>query len=188
MEPTLLIIGVNRSSAPEQVRSRFALDADRRQAALEELGHTEAIDEVVVVSNEERTDFVLWTHDASAASASVLAFLTHHYELTIADWTHFYRKVHEAALDYLFRLVAGLDSTLLAPNAVVTGFEIALQAAHQAHGPQPALESVLAKAFAMAAEAGTEGLTKFEIAQEARTFYAELAGQHSPAAVPAARA
>ena len=62
MEPTLAVIGVNHRTATVEVRERFWMNEERRTAALSELLRGEGIEEVLVFSTCNRTEFrpVCW--------------------------------------------------------------------------------------------------------------------------------
>ncbi|MGZ4788643.1 MAG: glutamyl-tRNA reductase [Terriglobales bacterium] len=113
MESTLMIIGVNYRTAPVEVRERFWISESRRYEALVRLARSEAIEEVSVLATCSRTEFVLWTRDASMAGNSVLNFLTAEYGLRLCEWKHFYRLIGEAALLHLFKVASSLDSVLI---------------------------------------------------------------------------
>lgn len=113
MEPTLVIIGVNYRSAPVEVRERFWISESRRYETLVRLARSEAIEEVAVIATCNRTEFILWTRDASLAANSVLGFLTSEFGLRLGEWKHFFRLVGEAALSHLFKVHSGLDSVII---------------------------------------------------------------------------
>ena len=113
MESALMVVGVNYRTAPVAVRERFWIDEGRRLEVLTQLGQAEGIDELAVLATCDRTEFILWSHDASVASASVLNFLSRSYGLRLSDWRHFYRKLEEAALLHILRVASGLDSMFI---------------------------------------------------------------------------
>src|SRR5581483_10237740 len=113
LEPTLVVIGVNYRSAPVEVRERFWISESRRYEALVRLARSEAIEEVAVLATSNRTEFILWTRDASIAANSVLNFLTAEYGLRLGEWKHFYRLIGEPALVHLFKVTSSLDSIIL---------------------------------------------------------------------------
>lgn len=104
-----MVIGVSCGTAPVSIRERFCIREDRRADALQQLSQAEGIDEVVVLATSQRTEFLLWTRDAFAASSSVLSFLTRDYGLRRDDWGHFYRKLDRTALEHLLHLLSGLE-------------------------------------------------------------------------------
>lgn len=136
MEPCVMVIGVNHHSAPVAVRERFWISEPRRSEVLVQLSHAEAIDEVVALVSCNRTEFILWTRDAAAASGSVLNFLTREYGLRLCEWKHFYRKIDEQALAHVFRVASGLDSMVIG---------------------EPEIEAQVMSAWAQAQKAGTAG-------------------------------
>ena len=175
-----MVIGVNHRSAPVEVRERFWIPEDRRRDALEKLVCTDGIDEVLVLSTGECTEFILWTRDASAASGSVLNFLTREYGLQLCEWKHFYRKLDEAALAHVFLATAGLDSIASREKESTENFKDASVSALQAGTMGRFLDSVAQKTLtisgALRTEATREGLGAAEIlsGREAKTFYAKL--------------
>jgi len=174
VEPTFLIVGISRNSAPEAVSTRFHMDDDHRRLDLRKLVRREGIEQALLISTVERTDFVLWTRDASAASGSVLGLLTHEYGLTINDWTHFYRKIDEPALEYIFRLVAGFESSLLSSMEMVAEIETALRLAREAHSAAAVMGDMVEKAIEIAAKAAAAPITSIEITDEAKAYYSRL--------------
>lgn len=152
-----MVVGVNHRSAPVEVRERFTIPEDRRAHTLAQLAHADAIDEVVVLSTAERTEFILWTRDASAASGSVLNFLTHEYGLKLGDWKHFYRKLDESALTHLFLVAAGLDSIAIRDRECAENLKEASVSALQAGTVGRFLDSVVQSALAISATLHAEG-------------------------------
>jgi len=57
------------------VRERFWIEESRRYEALLQLSRAEGIDEVVVLSTCNRTEFWLWTKDVTLAANSVMRLL-----------------------------------------------------------------------------------------------------------------
>ena len=151
-----MVIGVNHRTAPVAVRERFWMTEEQRSAALTQLAKAEAIDEVVVVSTCNRTEFLLWTADASAASGSVLNFLTHEYGLKLCEWKHFYRKLDEIALAHVFRVAGGLDSMTIGEGEIAARIKEAWTLAHKAGTLGRNLDAVLLKAQAVAPQVRSE--------------------------------
>ncbi len=133
MEPTLVVIGISYRTAALTVRERFWMDEAHKVEALEHLVRSEGVDEVMVVSTCNRTEFYIWTQNASDASSSVLRFLTRAYNLKLSDWSNFYRLVDEPALLQLFRVAASLDTHLFGEPDVAAIIEAAWHLAEQ-HG------------------------------------------------------
>ena len=142
-----MVIGVNYRTAPVAVRERFWISESRRHETLVHLSRAEAIDEIVVLSTCNRTEFVLWTRDASAAANSVLNFLTHEYCLRLSEWKHFYRLLDDAALAHIFRVASSLDSMVLGEPEIVAQVKAAWALAQEVGTSGRFLDAVLQKAL-----------------------------------------
>ena len=147
MESCVMVIGVNYKTAPVEVRERFWISDARRYEALVQLSRAEAIDEVAVLATCNRTEFILWTHDAAAASGSVLNFLTREYGLRLCEWKHFYRKMDEQALAHIFRVASSLDSMVIGEPEIVAQVKAAWSLAQQLGTTGRFLDAVFQKAL-----------------------------------------
>lgn len=121
MEPSLVVIGVSYRTASLGVRERFCMDEEQRTAAVEYLVQREGIDEVIVFSTCNRTEFYVWSQDPPEASNSILRFLTRSYDLKLSEWSNFYRLVDENALIHILRVASSLDTHVFA-DADVLGY------------------------------------------------------------------
>jgi glutamyl-tRNA reductase len=147
VEPCVMVIGVNHHTAPVAVRERFWISEPRRYEALVQLSHGEAIDEVAVLATCNRTEFILWTRDAAAASGSVLNFLTREYGLKLSEWKHFYRKIDEQALAHVFRVASSLDSMMIGEPEMAVQVKSAWVLAQQVGTSGRFLDAVFQKAL-----------------------------------------
>jgi len=175
-----MVVGVNHRTAPVEVRERFLIPEERRRDALVELARAEAIEEIVLLSSSERTEFLLWTNDASAASGSVLNFLTAQYGLKLCEWKFFYRKLDEAALAHVFLVTAGLDSLAIREHECSDNLKEASAAAFHAGTLGRFLDAVVQSALAVSvplhAQATRSGMEEAEKSamREAKTSYSKL--------------
>ncbi len=150
MEPTLMVIGLNHRTAPLAMRERFWIGENRRYEVLRKLKNEEGIDEVVVLSTCCRTEFLLWAGEPTVAANSLLQFLTEEYGLKLSEWEHFYRRLDEPALTYLFRVACGLDSQTLCEQQVTTGLKAAWEQAQTVGSAGRFLNAVLERALGVA--------------------------------------
>jgi glutamyl-tRNA reductase len=149
VEPCVMVIGVNYHTAPVAVRERFWISEPRRREALVHLSRAEAIDEVAVLATCNRTEFILWTRDAAAASGSVLNFLTREHGLQLCEWKHFYRMIDEQALTHVFRVASGLDSMVIGEPEIEAQLKSAWTVAQQAGTAGRFLDALFQKALAV---------------------------------------
>lgn len=150
MEPTLVVIGVSLCSAKLALRERFLLNSMQKSEALAALVRAEAIDEVIVISNCNRTEFLVWTQDASEAANSVLRYLTASSNLKMVEWSNFYRLVGDAAVSHVLRVAAGIDSAIFGESEATGSFLASWQQAQRASATGRFLDALMAKAFSVA--------------------------------------
>ena len=142
-----MVIGLNHRTAGVAVRERFWMSETRRNQSLGQLAQAEGIDELVILGTCNRTEFLVWANDASAAANSVLRFLTAEYGLKLCEWKNFYRLIDEAALLHIFRVVSSLDSMVLGEPQIVAQIKDAWQQAQKAGTAGRFLDAVLQKAL-----------------------------------------
>ena len=150
MEPTLVVIGVSLCSAKLAMRERFLLNSTQKSEALSALVRSDAIDEVIVLSNCNRTEFLVWTQDASEAANSVLRFLTRSSDLKLVEWSNFYRLVGDAAIAHVLRVASGTDSAVFGEPEATSSFLASWQQAQRAGTTGRFLDALMAKAFSVA--------------------------------------
>ena len=158
-----MVIGVNYRTAPVAVRERFWIAEGRRSEALLQLSGAEGIDEVAVLATCNRTEFILWTRDASNASGSVLNFLTREYGLKLSEWKHFYRKLDEQALEHIFRVASSLDSMVVGEPEIVAQVKSAWALAQQVGTTGRFLDAVFQKALTVGKRVRNETAISNEI-------------------------
>ena len=110
------------------------------------LSQAEGIEEAVVFSTCNRTEFVLWG-DATLAVNSVLRFLTAEYDLKLCEWNNFYRLIDEQALAHAFRVSCGLDSMWIGEDHIARQVNSAWQQARNTGSSGRCLDKVLRKAL-----------------------------------------
>lgn len=149
MDPSLMVVGLNYRTAPVGVRERFWIDESRRYQALLHLSRAEGIEEVIVLSTCNRTEFYLWATDVTLAANSVMRLLAADYGLKLEEWKHFYRLLDEAALLHIFRVVACLDSMVVGAPQIVPQVREAWQQAQKIGATGRFLDAVMQKALAV---------------------------------------
>lgn len=147
MEPTLVVIGISYRTAALAVRERFWMDETDRVRALMTLVRSEGVDEIVVFTSCNRTEFYLWTQNAAEAANSVLRFLTRTYDLKLSDWSNFYRLVGEAAMTHIFRVAAALDTQVFGESEVIPSLTKAWYTAQKAGTTGCFLDGILGRAL-----------------------------------------
>ncbi len=146
MEPTLVVVGLNHRTAAVEVRERFWMSGCRQSEVLSMLSQGEGIEEVLVFSTCNRTEFVVWG-DATLAVNSILRLLTAEYDLKLQEWNSFYRLLDEQALAHAFRVSCGLDSMCIGEQQIARQVNLAWQQARNLGCTGQHLNTVLRKAL-----------------------------------------
>lgn len=156
MDPTLAVIGLNYRTSPVAIRERFWISEPARYEALHHLLRSEGVEEVIVLTTCNRTEFILWANDVPAAANSVLRFLTHEYQLKLCDWSHFYRLMDDVGFTHVFRVAAGLDSIVLGEPEIAAQLREAWQLARSVGATGRFLDAVVQKALAVSGKVRKE--------------------------------
>jgi glutamyl-tRNA reductase len=156
VEPTLVVIGISLRSAKLALRERFLLTAAKKSEALTALVRSDAIDEVIVLSNCNRTEFLVWTQDASEAANSVLRYLTRSINLRLVEWSNYYRLVGDAAVSHVLRVASGADAAVFGESEATNSFLASWQQAQRASTTGRFLDALMTKAFTVASRVRQE--------------------------------
>ena len=123
----------------------------RQAQVLAMLSQGEGIEEVIVFSTCNRTEFVVWG-DATLAVNSILRLLTAEYDLKLQEWNSFYRLLDEQALAHAFRVSCGLDSMCIGEDHIGRQVSQAWQQARNAGCTGRFLDRYCARRWAFASE------------------------------------
>jgi len=148
VEPTLVVVGLNHRTAAVEIRERFWMSGCRQAEVLSMLSQGEGIEEVVVFSTCNRTEFVVWG-DATLAVNSVLRLLTAEYDLKLREWNSFYRLLDVHALTHAFRVSCGLDSMCIGEEQIARQVSRAWQQARNTGCTGHFLDTILRQALAV---------------------------------------
>jgi glutamyl-tRNA reductase len=151
-----MVVGLNYRTAPMAVRERFWVEEGRRYEALARLSRAEGIDEVIILSTCNRTEFFLWANDVTLAANSVMRLLAAEYGLKLCEWKHFYRLLDESALLHIFRVASCLDSMVVGNPQVIGQVKAAWQQAQKLGACGRFLDVLLQKALTVSERVRSE--------------------------------
>jgi glutamyl-tRNA reductase len=130
-EGSLVLVGVNHTTAPIEVRERLSIPATRLADAVRTLVHLPGIREGLIVSTCNRVEFVTY-QDAShgQANANLMRFLHEYFAIPADDVEpHLYEFRDREAIRHLFRVASSLDSMARQVGAVAGTLDPLLQRA-----------------------------------------------------------
>ena len=152
----LLCLGLNHRTAPVEVRERFAVAdynlADHSAA----LAALDGIQESLVISTCNRTEYYLAGEDSARAFAALESRLAALADPGHGVKEHFYHKQRGDAARHLCRVAGGLDSMVLGETEIFGQIKVAYAAALEAGATGPVLNRVFQRAFSIGKKIRTD--------------------------------
>ena len=150
----LQILGLNHNTAPVEIREQVAYAGDEVARALERLTALDGIDEALLLSTCNRTEFYLVGHDGGREQ--------------LEEWLHDDRRLSddfrksvftledEEAIRHIFRVACGLDSMVLGEPQILGQLKDAFRHAQQANTLGSNLSRLFQHTFAVAKKIRTD--------------------------------
>ena len=159
---SVVVIGLNHRTMPLDLFERVTVDGARLPKALHDLSSREHLGEVVVLSTCNRTEVYALAERFHGAYSDVRRFFADLAYTAPDEFSdHFYVHYDNEAVEHLFKVAAGLDSTVLGEAEILGQVRRAWEFAgeEQASGP------VLNLLFRHALETGKRARTETDIAR-----------------------
>ena len=173
---SLLLVGVNHTTAPLSVRERLAIPTDRLAEATRTLVHEPGIHEGLILSTCNRVE-LLTVHDPSA---SPMGFLEHYLHLRSAEVEpHVYQHHGSEAVRHLFRVACSLDSMVVGESQILGQVKQSFAVAREVGAVKATLDPLLQRAFSVAKRVRTEtqiGTTTVSVASVAADLARKIFG------------
>jgi glutamyl-tRNA reductase len=149
---TVWALGINHTTAPLDLRGRFAFALDQITPALSSLRSSlQAEPELTLVSTCNRTE--IYGSGDSAQAGQALQWLASSGGVSSSELqSHTYSLHHEAAARHAFRVAAGLDSMVLGETQILGQLKDAVNAAEHAGALGSTLHQMFQRSFAVAKE------------------------------------
>jgi len=163
----LMVIGVNDRTAPGSILERYRVTESRQPEVLARLASAEGIEEAIVLSTGNLTEFWLWAGDPTLAANSISRLLGAEYGLKLREWEHFYRLLDDEALLHIFRVASGMVSPASEALRIATQLNSVWEQAKTAGSCGRFLDTVIQKALVVServhAAATVDGLKKDDL-------------------------
>jgi len=157
-EGTLVLVGINHTTAPIEVRERLAIPAARLADATRTLAQQPGIREALILSTCNRVEFLtIQDRTPESASPDLLRFLHEYFAVPVATVEpHLYQFSDREAVRHLFRVASSLDSMVVGEPQILGQVKESYSVARQAGTVSTALEPLLQRAFSVAKRVRTE--------------------------------
>jgi glutamyl-tRNA reductase len=150
----LLLLGLNHTTAPLEVRERLVFDAPRRDDAMARFRQRFEGCELVLLSTCNRVE--LYTARAlhgRPRTEDVIEFLADYQGLSPAEFApHLYHKADREVIDHLFHVASSLDSMVLGETQILGQVREAYEAAKALSTAGPILNPLFQRAIAVGKE------------------------------------
>jgi len=156
---SLVLVGVNHTTAPLEVRERLAIPAAGLADAIRTLARQPGVREALILSTCNRVEFLTFHDPANApiGPGTLLGFLHDHLAIPAgAVEPHLYEFRGREAIRHLFRVASSLDSMVVGEPQILGQVKDAYTTARQAGTVSVTLEPLLQRAFSVAKRVRTE--------------------------------
>jgi glutamyl-tRNA reductase len=150
----LVCVGLNHRTAPVEVRERFAVSAGRLGESAKQLLEIEGLEESVVLSTCNRTEFYLAGERAERAAAELRRRLAAAHGADSDP--HWYEYHQISAAKHLCRVVSGLDSMVLGETEIFGQTKEAYRQALDAGATSGVLNRLFQRAFGVGKKVRTD--------------------------------
>jgi glutamyl-tRNA reductase len=167
----LLLLGVNHTTAPVEVRERLAIPTERLADATRSLAHQPGVREALILSTCNRVELLTVQEnldDPAAAVPATLSFLHDYLNIpTPSIAPHVYQFREREAIRHLFRVASSLDSMVVGEAQILGQVKQSWSVAREVG----AIRSTEATAFAAAFSSVLDPLLQraFTVAKRVRT-------------------
>jgi glutamyl-tRNA reductase len=168
LNPKLLLLGVNHTTAPIDVRERLAIPTDRLADATRTLAHQPGVREALILSTCNRVELLTVQDeldvkaDASsvgipAPSLSMIRFLNEYLQVQATDiQPHVYEFRERDAIRHLFRVASSLDSMVVGEPQILGQVKQSWTVGREVGAVKSTLDPLLQRAFSVAKKVRTE--------------------------------
>ena len=150
----LQILGLNHTTAPVEVREQVVFAGDQIGRALVRLKEIDGVDEAVLLSTCNRTEFYVITSDDGRDALQ--AWLHNEGNLSAAFADTLFSLDEERAIHHIFRVACGLDSMVLGEPQILGQLKDAVRDAEQAGSLGKHLGALFQHTFSVAKKVRTE--------------------------------
>ncbi len=157
-EGALVLLGINHTTAPIELRERLAIPVARLADATRTLAQQPGIREALILSTCNRVEFLtIQDHPRDRTPPDILRFLHEYFAVPSATLEpHLYEFRQREAVRHLFRVASSLDSMVVGEPQILGQVKESYTVARQVGAVSTALEPLLQRAFSVAKRVRTE--------------------------------
>jgi glutamyl-tRNA reductase len=172
----LLIVGINHTSAPVELREKVAFTPEQLADALNDISKRAGLEEVAILSTCNRTEIIATC--TTAQSTAVTTWLADYHQMALDDLVpSIYTKINRDAALHAMRVACGLDSMVVGEPQILGQFKDCFETARQIGTLGTELDHLSQTTFRIAKKVRTEtaiGENSVSVASTAVTLAAQL--------------
>ncbi|NNF40350.1 MAG: glutamyl-tRNA reductase, partial [Woeseiaceae bacterium] len=150
----LQILGLNHNTAPVEVREQVVFTGDDVPRALHSLMELDGVEEAVLLSTCNRTEFYVMTNDGGRERLQ--SWLEQDRRLDASFRDSLFMLQDEDAIRHIFRVACGLDSMVLGEPQILGQLKDAFREAQQSRSLGRKLSLLFQHTFAVAKKIRTD--------------------------------
>jgi glutamyl-tRNA reductase len=153
----LVLVGINHTTAPIEIRERLAIPAGSLAEATRTLVHRPGIREGIIFSTCNRVELLTLQEGEATRGDSLLGFLQEYFSLAPSSITpHLYEYREGEAVRHLFRVASSLDSMVVGEPQILGQVKESYTVAREVGAVNGSLDSLLQRAFTVAKKVRSE--------------------------------
>lgn len=144
----VLLAGLNHSTAPVEIRERFAFTDLELEDAYRQFKTCDAVEGIVIISTCNRTELYATARNIEEGQALLKSFLMEYSGLSEEEFRKYcYQPNCYDAIAHLFRVSSGLNSMILGETQILGQVKDAYQKAQEQNASDTVLNSLFQKAL-----------------------------------------
>ena len=148
MNATILVIGLNHSTAPVAIREKITFPGDLDGGVTRQVASIEGVEEAMILSTCNRAEIIAMTNEVSAAAPRVvdaIGAMHHVQQETFRDYL--YIKEGRDAVQHVFRVSSSLDSMVVGEPQIIGQVKEGYRRATSVNATGPMLNRLMHRAF-----------------------------------------
>ena len=153
----IIIIGLNHTTAPVELRECIAFTPEDTLVAFAQLKQEPSIDEVLVYSTCNRVEILLVTGNSPVAVEVTKKLIASIHQVPLEQFEKvLYQRENDDAVRHIFRVASSLDSMIIGEPQILGQIKSAYQTAREQKASALILNRLLHRAFFVAKKVRTE--------------------------------
>jgi glutamyl-tRNA reductase len=148
MNATILVVGLNHSTAPVAIRERVTFPGDESGQVTRRVTDIEGVEEAMILSTCNRAEIIAMTSEAESAGQKVVETIgaIHHLDPGTLE-EYLYVKEGSEAVRHVFRVSSSLDSMVVGEPQILGQVKEGYRKATNVNATGPILNRLMHRAF-----------------------------------------